>query len=235
MLAATVPLMSCAGSRDGGAGDDPWVARRARMVDAQLRARDIRNPRVLDAMARVPRHLFVPLASQADAYEDHPLPIGDNQTISQPYIVALMTQMLEPKETDVVLEIGTGSGYQAAVLATLIRMVYSIELSPLLAASATERLASLAYSNISVRSGDGFLGWPEAAPFDGIIVTAAAPRVPDALAAQLRDGGRIVIPLVGAAGQELVRGVKQQGTITYEHVADVLFVPMRGLVLRPTT
>jgi protein-L-isoaspartate(D-aspartate) O-methyltransferase len=234
MLAATVPLMSCAGSRDGGSADDPWTARRERMVDEQLRTRDIRDPRVLAAMARVPRHLFVPSAVQAEAYEDYPLPIGDNQTISQPYIVALMTQLLEPKDTDVVLEIGTGSGYQAAVLATLVREVYSIELSPMLAASATERLASLAFGNVHARSGDGFLGWPEAAPFDGIIVTAAAPRVPDPLVEQLREGGRIVLPLVRDAGQELVRGVKRQGAVSYEHVADVLFVPMRGLVLRPT-
>lgn len=235
LLAAVVPLMSCVGSRDGGDSHDRWAAGRQRMVDTQLRARDIHDPRVLAAMGQVPRHLFVPPASQDEAYEDYPLPIGDHQTISQPYIVALMTQLLEPQPTDVVLEIGTGSGYQAAVLATLVRDVYTIELSDMLAASAAERLKALAYANVHVRSGDGFLGWPDVAPFDGIIVTAAAPRVPDPLAAQLREGGRIVIPLVQDDGQELVRGVKRDGRITYEHIADVLFVPMRGLILRPTT
>jgi protein-L-isoaspartate(D-aspartate) O-methyltransferase len=205
------------------------------MVDEQLRARDIHDPRVLTAMGRVPRHLFVPSASQSDAYDDYPLAIGDNQTISQPYIVALMTQLLEPKPTDVVLEIGTGSGYQAAILATLVRTVHSIELSPTLATSATERLATLGYSNVVVRHGDGYLGWPGVAPFDGIVVTAAAPRIPDPLVAQLREGGRIVIPLARAAGQELVRGIKKDGVVTYEHIADVLFVPMRGLVVQPAT
>jgi protein-L-isoaspartate(D-aspartate) O-methyltransferase len=230
-----VPLMSCAESHDGGAAGDVWQQQRQQMVTSQLRARDIHDARVLSAMARVPRHLFVPPAARAEAYEDHPLPIGDNQTISQPYIVALMTQLLEPKETDTVLEVGTGSGYQAAVLATLVRQVYSIELSPMLAASARDRLAELGYGSVQVRSGDGFLGWPDAAPFDGIIVTAAAPRVPDALAQQLREGGRIVIPLVRDDGQELMRGMKKDGAITYEHIADVLFVPMRGLILRPTS
>ena len=205
------------------------------MVDTQLRTRDIQDPRVLASMGQVPRHLFVPPASQDEAYEDDPLAIGDHQTISQPYIVALMTQLLEPLPTDVVLEIGTGSGYQAAVLAALVRDVYSIELSTMLAASAAERLTKLGYANVHVRSGDGFLGWPDAAPFDGIIVTAAAPHVPDPLTAQLREGGRIVIPLVREEGQELVRGVKQQGQLTYEHIADVMFVPMRGMILRPTT
>lgn len=232
---ATLLLMSCTRSRDGGAVEDTWAARRQRMVDVQLRGRDIGDPRVLASMGRVPRHLFVPPASQDEAYEDYPLAIGDHQTISQPYIVALMTQLLNATETDVVLEIGTGSGYQAAVLATLVRTVYTIELSPTLAASATDRLASLGYGNVHVRAGDGFLGWPDAAPFDGILVTAAAPRVPDPLAAQLRDGGRIVIPLVRDGGQQLVRGVKRGETITYEHIADVLFVPMRGMILRPTT
>jgi protein-L-isoaspartate(D-aspartate) O-methyltransferase len=132
------------------------------------------------------------------------------------------------------LEIGTGSGYQAAVLSTLVRDVYSIELSAMLAASAAERLTKLVYANVHVRSGDGFLGWPEAAPFDGIIVTAAAPHVPDPLIAQLREGGRIVIPLARDEEQELVRGVKQHGRMTYEHIADVLFVPMRGLIRQPT-
>jgi protein-L-isoaspartate(D-aspartate) O-methyltransferase len=233
-LAAVVPLMSCAGSRDGGGSHDRWAAGRQRMVDTQLRARDIQDPRVLAAMGQVPRHLFVPPASQEEAYEDYPLAIGDSQTISQPYIVALMTQLLEPQPTDVILEIGTGSGYQAAVLSTLVRDVYSIELSAMLAASAAERLTKLAYANVHVRSGDGFLGWPEAAPFDGIIVTAAAPHVPDPLIAQLREGGRIVIPLARDEEQELVRGVKQHDRMTYEHIADVLFVPMRGLVRQPT-
>lgn len=225
--------MSCTRSPDGGEAGDPWVARRQRMFAEQLHARDIDDVRVLGAMGQVPRHLFVPEASQSHAYEDYPLAIGDNQTISQPYIVALMTQLLEPKPTDVILEIGTGSGYQAAILATLVQTVYSIELSPTLSASATERLARLGYKNVNTRDGDGFAGWLDAAPFDGIMVTAAAPRVPEPLVTQLREGGRIVIPLARESGQELVLGIKKEGLVSYEHVADVLFVPMRGMVARP--
>jgi protein-L-isoaspartate(D-aspartate) O-methyltransferase len=232
VIAALFPMSCRAGSSSTGGTHDRWAALRQRMVDDQLRGRDIRDARVLAAMGEVPRHAFVPPAVQSEAYEDYPLAIGGGQTISQPYIVALMTQLLDTQPTDVVLEVGTGSGYQAAVLATLVREVYSIEIDPELAQSAAERLAAAGYRNVHVRSGDGFLGWPDKAPFDAIIVTAAAPRVPEPLIAQLREGGRIVIPLAHNDGQRLVRGVKVGDQLRSDSAADVLFVPMRGLVLQ---
>jgi protein-L-isoaspartate(D-aspartate) O-methyltransferase len=233
-VAAGLFNMSCTEFADAEAPGERWAAARRRMVEEQLRGRDITNERVLHAMETVPRHLFVPPESQADAYGDHPLPIGGGQTISQPYIVALMTQLLDPRRDDVVLEIGTGSGYQAAVLSILVRTVYSIEIDPTLAATAARQLERSGYLNVHVRQGDGFLGWPEAAPFDGILVTAAAPRVPEPLIAQLRDGGRLIMPLGIDGGQRLVRGVKAEGKLDLETIADVLFVPMRGMVLQPT-
>lgn len=233
-VAAGLFNMSCTGFSDAKPQEDRFAAARRRMVEEQLRGRDIANEGVLRAMETVPRHLFVPTESQADAYEDHPLPIGSGQTISQPYIVALMTQLLDPDPADVVLEVGTGSGYQAAVLSLLVRAVYSIEIEPALAAAAARQLERLGYHNVHTRQGDGFLGWPEVAPFDGILVTAAAPRVPEPLIAQLRDGGRLVMPLTVDGGQRLVRGVKREGKLDLEPIAEVLFVPMRGIVLEPT-
>ena len=203
------------------------------MVVDQLSARDISDTRVLDAMARVARHAFVPRELQDEAYADRPLPIGGGQTISQPYVVALMTQLLGLRGDEVVLEIGTGSGYQAAVLSRLAQRVYSIEIDADLARSAAERLAALGYGNVQVRDGDGFLGWPQAAPFDAIIVTAATPRIPQPLVAQLREGGRLVAPVGRDGGQQLVRAVKTGGTLKTEPVTDVLFVPMTGLVETP--
>ncbi len=201
---------------------------RQRMVDRQLKRRDITDPRVLDAMLRVPRHLFVPLAQRGEAYADHPLPIGHRQTISQPYIVALMTQLVQPKPDSRGLDVGTGSGYQAAVLATLIRQVDSIEIVPALAEEARKRLQTLGYDNVEVRCGDGYRGWPERAPFDLIIVAAAPDHVPQPLIDQLAPGGRLVIP-VGKLFQKLVVIEKRaDGSIVQRTVAPVSFVPMTG-------
>ena len=172
-----------------------WAAQRREMVESQLRARDIFTTTVLAAMARVPRHLFVPLTERALSYNDHPLPIGYRQTISQPYIVAYMTQLLDlPKEAKV-LEIGTGSGYQAAVLAEVANKVYTIEIVPELAERAVSTFAQLGIEGVQVKVGDGYLGWPEHAPFDGIIVTAAPDHVPQPLIEQLAVGGRLVLPV----------------------------------------
>jgi len=213
-------MNSAAGNRDAEA--------RARMVESQIVARGVRDSRVLAAMREVPRHLFVDPAHRAQAYEDHPLPIAGNQTISQPYIVALMTELLDLQPDDTVLEIGTGSGYQSAVLSRLAKEVYSIEIVPELAQGATERLRKLGYGNVTVKEGDGYRGWPEHAPFDGIIVTAAPPRIPEPLLAQLAPRGRMVIP-VGDFFQELkVFSKDAGGKITEKDILPVRFVPMTG-------
>jgi protein-L-isoaspartate(D-aspartate) O-methyltransferase len=183
--------------------EDQFEALRNRMVDSQIAIRGVRDPRVLAAMRQVPRHLFVPTHLWAEAYGDYPLPIGEDQTISQPYIVALMTQLLELKDTDRVLELGTGSGYQAAILAELAAQVYTIDRVESLAHRAREIFESLGYTNIQVRVGDGTLGWPEEAPFDAIIVTAGAPQVPRPLTEQLALGGRLVIPVGDQYSQTL--------------------------------
>ena len=195
------------------------------MVDTQLKARGIKNPDVLKAMGLVPRHLFVPPAVRALAYEDQPLTIGMGQTISQPYIVAYMTEALELRPTDVVLEIGTGSGYQAAVLAELARQVYSIEIVPQLAESARRALADTGFRNVEVRTGNGYLGWPEHAPFSRIIVTAAPPEVPQELVDQLAVDGIMVVP-VGSGFQELVIVSKTASGVMQEKTLPVRFVPM---------
>ena len=198
------------------------------MVDLQLAKRDIHNDRVLDAMRSVPRHRFVPAELQPLAYRDSPLPIGDGQTISQPYIVALMTQLVEPMPHHRTLDVGTGSGYQAAVLSGLVREVFSIEIVESLATSADKRLKSLGYQNITVRHGDGYAGWKTEAPFDVIIVAAAPKQVPQALVDQLAPGGKMVIP-VGDYIQTLVLIEKQDdGSVTRRNVAPVAFVPMTG-------
>ncbi len=206
-------------------GAPAWDAERRRMVDVQLRTRDIRSPRVIDAMLTVPRHLFVPEAQRAQAYGDFPLPIGNGQTISQPYIVAFMTQALDLRPEHRVLEIGTGSGYQAAVLSTLSGEVYTIEIVPSLAEQARETLSALGYRNVQVRTGNGYLGWPEHAPYDRIMVTAAPDEVPPALLEQLAVGGLMAIP-VGTASQQL-RILRR--TATGSELLDTLpvrFVPM---------
>ncbi|MGE5276250.1 MAG: protein-L-isoaspartate(D-aspartate) O-methyltransferase [Acidobacteriota bacterium] len=216
-------------------GADPEAARRARMVETQIVSRGVRDPRVLAAMREVPRHLFVEPSERARAYDDTPLPIAGKQTISQPYIVALMTELLDLTPQERVLEIGTGSGYQSAVLSRVCREVYSIEIVPELARGAAERLAELGYRNVTVREGDGYRGWAEHAPFDGIIVTAAPERIPQPLLDQLAPGGRMVIP-VGAFLQELkVFRKDSAGNVTEQAILPVRFVPMTGEVQRTPT
>ena len=205
-----------------------WEAARTRMVAEQLRARDVRDPRVLQAMERVPRHLLVPENVRGNAYEDHPLPIGHGQTISQPYIVGFMTQALEVQPDHRVLEIGTGSGYQAAVLGELAREVYTIEIVEPLAASARTALEQLKYDNVHVRAGNGYLGWPEKAPFDRIIVTAAPEEVPPALVEQLKVGGIMAIPVGGGMMQELRILRRTDQGLDLLDTLPVRFVPMTG-------
>ena len=210
----------------GGAADERRAERR-RMVDEQIRARGIRSSAVLRAMERVPRHRFVPEQLQRLAYADRPLPIGLEQTISQPAIVAYMTEAAEVSKKEKVLEIGTGSGYQAAVLGEVAREVYTIEIIPELAERARRVLEELGYKNIFVRAGNGYLGWPEQAPFDAIVVTAAPDEIPKALVEQLAVGGRMVIP-VGTNNQEMVIVKKTSKGVTEQRTIPVRFVPMTG-------
>ena len=200
---------------------------RERMVREQIKARGVKDPRVLRAMGKVERHRFVSAALRDYAYADRPLPIGHRQTISQPFIVASMTEALNPRPGDRVLEIGTGSGYQAAILAEVVKEVYSIEILPALAKDAKALLGKLGYRNIHVKLGDGYAGWPERQPFDGILVTAAPPDVPKPLLGQLRVGGRLVMP-VGTRRQELVRITRTAKGFKRERLYGVRFVPMTG-------
>ncbi len=198
------------------------------MVREDLAGRGIVDQRVLEAMRAIPRHLFVPPRYRPQAYADSPLPIGNNQTISQPYIVALMTQLLRLQGGERVLEVGTGSGYQAAVLATLAGEVHTVERHSRLAEIARQRLGRLEYKNVHVHIGDGSRGWPPAAPYDGILVTAAAPRVPAILLEQLATGGRLVIPVGGSKGQTLERWTRFEDHYQDEAIAPVAFVPLLG-------
>jgi protein-L-isoaspartate(D-aspartate) O-methyltransferase len=227
-MSVALSLFVLAGSARPQA-EKAFAARRRAMVSRQIAARGVRDPLVLRAMSDVPRHLFVPAALVDEAYADQPLPIGEGQTISQPYIVAVMTESLELKGDEKDLEIGTGSGYQAAVLGRIAGSVYSIEIHPDLARRAAATLEKLGFANVHVRAGDGFFGWPEEAPFDGILVTAAAPEVPAALFAQLAEGGRLVLPL-GDPGsyQRLTIVTKRHGQPRVESTLDVRFVPMTG-------
>ena len=229
LLAGTLPEPATA--------QDAYAKQRAEMVadiaamarsTAFETSRPVFSERVMAAMGKVPRHRLVPPEQVRYAYENRPLPIGHGQTISQPYIVALMTDLLQPKPTDVVLEVGTGSGYQAAVLAELVAKVYTIEIVEPVARRAAAQLAELGYTNIATRVGDGYNGWPEAAPFDGIVVTAAAPLVPQPLVAQLKPGGRLVIPVGGQwQVQELTVIEKQaDGSTTTRRTIPVRFVPL---------
>jgi protein-L-isoaspartate(D-aspartate) O-methyltransferase len=223
-------MLIALGSLAAGAGsvDSPdFVKLRKRMVDRQLAARDVRDEKVLDAMRKVPRHLFVPPAMRHLAYEDYPLPLSDGQTISQPYIVGLMTQALDIREGDKVLEIGTGSGYQAAVLACITDRVFTVEIIRSLAEKAESTLARLGYGEVRVRWGDGYAGWEEEAPFDAVIVTCAAREVPARLFDQMREGGRMVLPLGDPGSYQVLTLVKKiGGRAVRKSILDVRFVPM---------
>jgi protein-L-isoaspartate(D-aspartate) O-methyltransferase len=224
---AAVVLAACAPAQLREQTDSDWAERRAAMVERQIRARGITDPQVLAAMTRVPRHLFVPPERRHEAYEDRPLSIGLGQTISQPYIVAYMTEALKPSKTDRVLEIGTGSGYQAAVLAGLVREVYTIEIVRELADRARATLESLGIKNVNVRHGNGYLGWPDAAPFSRVIVTAAPDTLPQVLVEQLAPGGILIAP-VGRAEQMMTIVEKTATGIVRRETIPVLFVPMVG-------
>jgi protein-L-isoaspartate(D-aspartate) O-methyltransferase len=220
-----VALLVCGGARVCHSSPPDWKALREEMVKRQIEARGVENPRVLEAMRSVPRHRFVPEAVRGKAYQDRPLPIGHRQTISQPYIVAVMTELLDPQPRDKVLEIGTGSGYQAAVLSGLVEKVYSIEIISELAEGARIALAAGGYANVQVITGDGYAGIPDQAPFDGIIVTAAPEKVPEPLIEQLAVGGRLVIP-VGGWSQDLRVLERTEKGIRTTKLFPVRFVPL---------
>jgi len=206
--------------------DDQYTRQREQMVREQLERRGISDPKVLSAFRSVKRHRFVPESSREYAYSDRPLPIGHDQTISQPYIVAFMTEILDPEATDKVLEVGTGSGYQAAIMGELCREIYSIEIIEDLGQSARERLSELGYDNVHVKIGDGYEGWEEHAPYDAIIVTCSPKKVPQPLKEQLAEGGCMIIPIGRTYAQELVRLRKKNGELVKESVLPVRFVPM---------
>ncbi len=226
-LSALVLVAACNGAVAERQPGTDWNRARTNMVEEQIVARDIRSPRVLDAMRTVPRHEFVPEVWRAGAYEDTPLPIGHDQTISQPYIVAYMSEALELDRSHRVLEIGTGSGYQAAILGELAKEVFTIEIVEPLAARARETLARLGYENVHVRAGNGYLGWPEEAPFDRVMVTAAPDEVPPALVEQLKVGGLMAIP-VGTGVQELRILRRTADGLETLRTLPVRFVPMTG-------
>ena len=223
LIVATLAATAC-GQRPTPESD--FAAERQRMVERQLKARDIKDARVLAAMGKVPREAFVPPESRDASYEDGPLPIGYDQTISQPYIVAFMTEQLRLKPSDRVLEIGTGSGYQAAILAELVSEVYSVEIVEPLARAAEATLQRLGYKNVDVKIGNGYKGWREAAPFDAIIVTCAPDKVPQPLIDQLKDGGRMVIPVGERFAQQLYLLEKKNGQLKESVTLPVRFVPM---------
>ncbi len=223
LLFAAIATTGC-GQQTPTAAD--LAAQRQRMVEQQLKPRGIKDERVLAAMAKVPREEFVPADVRPSAYEDGPLPIGYDQTISQPYVVAFMTEQLRPKRSDRVLEIGSGSGYQAAILGELVTEVYTIEIVEPLAKSAEATLQRLGYNNVHTKVGDGYKGWPEEAPFDAIIVTCAPEKVPQPLVDQLKDGGRMVIPVGERFAQQLYLLEKKNGQLKESVTLPVRFVPM---------
>jgi protein-L-isoaspartate(D-aspartate) O-methyltransferase len=226
IFAFSMILLAC--SLQGNA-KDPYLTARQQMVAEDIQKRGIDDQRVLQAMLKVERHRFVPESYRPMAYADRPLPIGEGQTISQPYIVALMTYHLHLTPADRVLEIGTGSGYQAAVLAELAKEVYSLEIIDALARTAQARLQALGYKNVWVKSGDGFYGWPEHAPFDAIMITCATPRIPERLLEQLKEGGRMILPLGKEPfHQALTLITKRGGRIEQHSLEGVVFVPMTG-------
>lgn len=225
VTATALLLLACA---DGSRATTDFDAMRIQMVKSQIEARGIDNPLVLTALNKVKRHLFVPDQYRDRAYGDFPLPIGEGQTISQPYIVALMTQVLEPDSGMRVLEIGTGSGYQAAILAEICGAVYTIEIVESLGKSARKRLSELGYTNINVKIGDGYQGWKEHAPFDAIIVTCSPTHIPGPLQAQLAEGGKMIVPVGERYNQRLMLLTKKEGRIQEKAVIPVRFVPMVG-------
>jgi protein-L-isoaspartate(D-aspartate) O-methyltransferase len=227
LLAGATAMLGAQGA--SAADGDERVRERTAMVEEQLASRDITDRRVLAAMRKVPRHRFVPESERRYAYRDTPLPIGEGQTISQPYIVALMTQLVRPSADDRVLEVGTGSGYQAAVLAGLVGHVYSVELEPALATQAEQILHELGIDNVTVRAGDGYAGWPEHAPFDIIVITAAPDHVPQPLLDQLKEGGRMIVPVgpVHATQRLQLYEKDSKGEIRKRDIAAVRFVPLR--------
>jgi protein-L-isoaspartate(D-aspartate) O-methyltransferase len=229
LLTCVAALAACTCSPAETPPGSSWEAARKRMIERQLAGRGVKNRRVLAAMAKVPRHEFVPEGHRAEAYNDCPLPIGQGQTISQPYIVAFMTEVIDPRPGQRVLEVGTGSGYQAAVLAELVGAVYTIELLPELSTAANKRLTRLGYRNVHVKAGDGYLGWPDKGPFDAVVVTCGAKEVPQPLWEQLKPGGKMVIP-VGEAGQVQTLRVITKGLDGKREVRNLLpvrFVPLR--------
>lgn len=213
------------------ANSDKTTVQRMIMVEEQIAGRGIKDRRILDAMRKIPRHLFVDSFMKERAYGDHPLPIGEGQTISQPYVVALMTEALNLKSSDVVLEIGTGSGYQAAVLAELVKQVYTVEIREGLKETASKLLIELGYKNIKTKYGDGYYGWEQYAPFDAIIITASANHIPPPLIKQLKEGGRLIIPLGSTLYyQTLTLATKNGNELNLEQMGGVAFVPMLGEV-----
>jgi protein-L-isoaspartate(D-aspartate) O-methyltransferase len=234
MLCLTsVGLPACSAQQPGTGRS--WAALRQRMVEEQIAGRGVRNERVLAAMRKVPRHEFVPRAFRDEAYEDTPLPIGHGQTISQPYVVAFMTEAIDPRPKQRILEVGTGSGYQAAVLAELEAEVYTIELIPDLAKDAAARLEQLGYRNVHVRAGDGYKGWPDAAPFDAVTVTCGADHVPEPLFEQLKPGGVMIIPVGDSLEGQSLRLITKgpNGERKSRDVMPVRFVPLRRAPAEP--
>ena len=229
MISRALLTLFCSHEVGAAGGTSNYASERDDMVARQIAERGVRDPRVLAAMRKVPRHEFVPDTEKRHAYRDTPLPIGAGQTISQPYIVALMTELAEPDESDRVLEVGTGSGYQAAVLAEIVQHVYTIEIEAELAQRASEALHKLGYDNVTVRTGDGYAGWEEHAPFDIIIVTAAPDHVPQPLIDQLKPGGRMVVPVGPIYATQELRVLEKDaaGKVVVKSVAPVRFVPLR--------
>ncbi len=225
---AQEPKSEAAAPSDAPAAVDPTAAARNRMVQRHLIERGLKNPRVLDAFRTVPRHRFLPPKTQRQAYDDESIPIGEGQTITPPYDVAFMTEVLDPKPTDRVYEVGTGSGYQSAILSRLVKDVYSVEIHAPLSKRATQVHKDLGYTNIHTRVGDGYEGWPDAAPFDAIIVTCAPTKVPQPLFDQLKEGGRMVIPIGDRFNQIVHLIVKKDGKRVDTQLKPTLFVPMTG-------
>jgi protein-L-isoaspartate(D-aspartate) O-methyltransferase len=208
---------------------DPYAKKRQAMIDMDIKGRGIKDKKVLEAMGKIPRELFVDESKRSKAYADQPLPIGEGQTISQPYVVSLMTEALSLKPSDRVLEIGTGSGYQAAVLAEIVKEVYTIEIRKTLVETAARRLKDMGYKNIEVKFGDGYFGWEEHAPFDAVLITASANHIPPPLIKQLKEGGRLILPLGSTLfHQTLTLVTKQKGDFKMEQMGGVVFVPMVG-------